>query len=176
MGGRLLTGGYGNAVGVAIGAFIFGMTNQGIVYAGWDPNWFRAFLGIMLLMAVVVNLYVKKLDNAESGLTMTDTITEHADPKLHKGEALVEMQDVGKAYGAIRALRGVNLKVRAGEVYVRPRRQRRRQVHSHQDHRRAAPAQRGTSRSTGRRWRSSRRETPLATGSPPSTRTWRSSA
>jgi simple sugar transport system permease protein len=61
VGGCLLTGGYGNAVGVAIGAFIFGMTNQGIVYAGWDPNWFRAFLGVMLLMAVVVNLYVKKL-------------------------------------------------------------------------------------------------------------------
>jgi simple sugar transport system permease protein len=61
VGGALLTGGYGNAIGVAIGAFIFGMTNQGIVYAGWDPNWFRAFLGVMLLMAVVVNLYVKKL-------------------------------------------------------------------------------------------------------------------
>ena len=37
---------------------------------------------------------------------MTDTITEHADPELTKGEALVEMSDVGKAYGAIRALRG----------------------------------------------------------------------
>ncbi len=47
---------------------------------------------------------------------MTDTITEHADPELTKGEALVEMRDVGKAYGAIRALRGINLKVRAGEV------------------------------------------------------------
>jgi simple sugar transport system ATP-binding protein len=47
---------------------------------------------------------------------MTDTITEHADPELTKGEALVEMNDVGKAYGAIRALRGINLKVRAGEV------------------------------------------------------------
>ena len=58
---RLLTGGYGNAIGVAIGAFIFGMTNLGIVYAGWDPNWFRAFLGVMLLLAVMVNLYVKKL-------------------------------------------------------------------------------------------------------------------
>jgi len=61
VGGTLLTGGYGNAVGVAIGAFIFGMTNLGIVYAGWDPNWFRAFLGVMLLLAVIVNLYVKKL-------------------------------------------------------------------------------------------------------------------
>ncbi len=64
VGGTLLTGGFGNALGVAIGAFIFGMTSLGIVYAGWDPNWFRAFLGVMLLLAVMVNLYVKKLSTA----------------------------------------------------------------------------------------------------------------
>ena len=61
VGGTLLTGGFGSAIGTAIGAFIFGMTTQGIVYAGWDPNWFKAFLGVMLLLAVAVNLYVKKL-------------------------------------------------------------------------------------------------------------------
>jgi simple sugar transport system permease protein len=61
VGGTLLTGGYGNSLGVAIGAFIFGMTSLGIVYAGWDPNWFRTFLGVMLLLAVIVNLYIKKL-------------------------------------------------------------------------------------------------------------------
>jgi simple sugar transport system permease protein len=61
VGGTLLTGGFGNAIGVAIGAFIFGMTSLGIVYAGWDPNWFKAFLGVMLLLAVGVNLYIKKL-------------------------------------------------------------------------------------------------------------------
>jgi simple sugar transport system permease protein len=61
VGGTLLTGGYGSALGGAIGAFIFGMTTQGIVYAGWDPNWFKAFLGVMLLLAVMVNLYVRKL-------------------------------------------------------------------------------------------------------------------
>ena len=59
VGGTLLTGGFGNAIGVAIGAFIFGMTSLGIVYAGWDPNWFKAFLGVMLLAAVMVNLYIK---------------------------------------------------------------------------------------------------------------------
>ena len=47
---------------------------------------------------------------------MTDTITEHADDTLEAGETLIEMVDVGKSYGAIRALRGVNMKVRAGEV------------------------------------------------------------
>ena len=59
VGGCLLTGGYGTVIGVAIGAFIFGMTSQGIVYAGLDPNWFKTFLGVMLLLAVLVNLYVK---------------------------------------------------------------------------------------------------------------------
>ena len=47
-------------IGAAIGAFIFGMTTQGIVFAGCDPNWFFTFLGAMLLLAVLVNLYVKR--------------------------------------------------------------------------------------------------------------------
>ena len=55
VGGCLLTGGYGSAVGAAIGALIFGMVNQGIVYAGWNPDWFKFFLGAMLLFAVIAN-------------------------------------------------------------------------------------------------------------------------
>jgi len=47
---------------------------------------------------------------------MTDTLHEHADPKLYKGEPLVELANVGKTYGAIRALKGINLTVNAGEV------------------------------------------------------------
>jgi simple sugar transport system permease protein len=64
VGGTLLTGGFGNPIGVAIGAFIFGMTSLGIVFAGWDPNWFKAFLGVMLLLAVLVNLYIRRLSAA----------------------------------------------------------------------------------------------------------------
>ena len=47
---------------------------------------------------------------------MSDTLHEHADPELHKGETLVEMVNVGKSYGAIRAIKGINLTVNAGEV------------------------------------------------------------
>ena len=48
---------------------------------------------------------------------MTDTITEHADhDPARRARPLVEMVDVGKTYGAIRALRGINLTVHAGEV------------------------------------------------------------
>ncbi|MFI0349131.1 ABC transporter permease [Actinomadura sp. 9N407] len=60
IGGCLLTGGYGSAIGAAIGAFIFGMTNKGIVYAEWNPDWFKFFLGAMLLIATVVNLIVRR--------------------------------------------------------------------------------------------------------------------
>ncbi|WP_319450809.1 MULTISPECIES: ABC transporter permease [unclassified Mycobacterium] len=59
IGGCLLTGGYGTAIGTLIGAFIFGMTNQGIVYAGWNPDWFKFFLGAMLLFAVIANNVVR---------------------------------------------------------------------------------------------------------------------
>ncbi|MFC4563191.1 ABC transporter permease [Nocardiopsis mangrovi] len=60
VGGCLLTGGYGTVVGAVIGAFIYGMTRQGIVYAGWDNNWIMFFVGAMLLLAVVVNMWVRK--------------------------------------------------------------------------------------------------------------------
>jgi simple sugar transport system permease protein len=59
IGGCLLTGGYGTAIGAAIGALIYGMTNQGIVYAGWNPDWVKFFLGAMLLLATVTNLWVR---------------------------------------------------------------------------------------------------------------------
>ncbi|MEN3306922.1 MAG: simple sugar transport system permease protein [Micromonosporaceae bacterium] len=60
IGGCLLTGGYGSAIGASLGALIFGMTSQGIVYAGWDADWFKFFLGAMLLLAVLANQFVRR--------------------------------------------------------------------------------------------------------------------
>ncbi|WP_069812444.1 ABC transporter permease [Streptomyces sp. TP-A0874] len=60
IGGCLMTGGYGSAIGTAVGAFIFGMTNKGIVYAQWNPDWFKFFLGGMLLLATLLNAWVRK--------------------------------------------------------------------------------------------------------------------
>ncbi|SFS71513.1 ABC transporter permease [Saccharopolyspora flava] len=55
IGGCLLTGGFGSAIGAAVGALIFGMVRQGIVFARWDNDWFFLFLGVLLLAAVLVN-------------------------------------------------------------------------------------------------------------------------
>jgi ABC-type molybdenum transport system ATPase subunit/photorepair protein PhrA len=72
----------------------------------------------MLLLAVMVNLYVKNYSRPPGRWARHDRhdLHEHADPDLHKGEPLVEMDGVGKTYGAIRALEGINLTVNAGEV------------------------------------------------------------
>jgi simple sugar transport system permease protein len=56
----MLTGGYGSAIGAAIGALIFGMVRQGIVFAGVDADWFQVFLGGMLLIAVMINQFVRR--------------------------------------------------------------------------------------------------------------------
>ncbi|GAA2772227.1 ABC transporter permease [Streptomyces showdoensis] len=60
IGGCLITGGYGSAIGSAVGAFIFGMTGKGIVYAEWNPDWFKFFLGAMLLLATLLNAWIRK--------------------------------------------------------------------------------------------------------------------
>ncbi len=65
IGGCLMTGGYGSAIGSAVGALIFGMTSKGIVYAQWNPDWFQFFLGAMLLLATLLNAWVRR--RAEAG-------------------------------------------------------------------------------------------------------------
>jgi len=59
IGGTLLTGGYGSVVGASFGALIFGVVQIGITYTNIDSDWFRVFLGAMLLFAVLFNHYVR---------------------------------------------------------------------------------------------------------------------
>lgn len=55
VGGTLLTGGYGSVVGAAFGALIFAMVQQGIIITGVDGDWFRVFVGGVLVVAVIFN-------------------------------------------------------------------------------------------------------------------------
>lgn len=60
IGGTLLTGGYGSAIGAFLGALIFGMVKQGTVLTGADSDWFEVFLGVMLIVAVLINNFVRQ--------------------------------------------------------------------------------------------------------------------
>lgn len=59
IGGTLLTGGAGSPVGAALGAIVFGMVSQGFFFTNIDNNWFQTFIGGMLLVAVLVNTYIR---------------------------------------------------------------------------------------------------------------------
>jgi simple sugar transport system permease protein len=59
VGGTLLTGGYGSAVGASFGALIIGMAFTGIAFAGWNTDWQWLFVGVLLLIAVLVNRFVR---------------------------------------------------------------------------------------------------------------------
>jgi simple sugar transport system permease protein len=60
IGGTLLTGGYGSAIGTVFGALTLGMTNNGLRFAGVGGDWYQAFLGVLLLLAVIFNNYVRQ--------------------------------------------------------------------------------------------------------------------
>ncbi len=61
IGGTLLTGGYGSVAGAFWGALIYGMIARGVEIVRWMPNdWFRIFLGVGLLAAVLFNTYIRK--------------------------------------------------------------------------------------------------------------------
>jgi simple sugar transport system permease protein len=60
IGGVLLTGGYGSVIGALFGALIFGMVQQGIFFTGVDTDWFKLFVGAMILLAVLFNNVIRK--------------------------------------------------------------------------------------------------------------------
>jgi simple sugar transport system permease protein len=60
VGGVLLTGGYGSVIGATLGALIFAMVQQGIIITGVDGDWFKVFVGAILVVAVIFNNFVRQ--------------------------------------------------------------------------------------------------------------------
>jgi simple sugar transport system permease protein len=61
VGGVLLTGGYGSVVGIVLGTLTFSVVNQGIYYTGFDANWASLIIGVLLLVAVLMNNTFRKM-------------------------------------------------------------------------------------------------------------------
>ena len=61
VGGVLLTGGYGSVVGIILGTLTFAIVNQGIYYTAFDANWASLIIGVLLLLAVLLNNTFRKM-------------------------------------------------------------------------------------------------------------------
>jgi simple sugar transport system permease protein len=55
VGGVLLTGGFGSIIGIFFGTITFAVVNQGIYFTSFDRNWSSLIIGVMLLLAVLMN-------------------------------------------------------------------------------------------------------------------------
>ena len=61
VGGVLLTGGYGSVVGIVLGTLTFAIVSQGIYYTAFDANWASLIIGVLLLVAVLMNNTFRKM-------------------------------------------------------------------------------------------------------------------
>ncbi len=60
IGGTSLSGGQGRLIGSLIGALIMGVVRNGLVLLNVDPNWQKAIIGAIIVVAVVIDAYQKK--------------------------------------------------------------------------------------------------------------------
>jgi simple sugar transport system permease protein len=61
VGGVLLTGGFGSVIGIFLGTITFAIVTQGIYFTNFDRNLSSFIIGVMLLIAVLMNNTFRKL-------------------------------------------------------------------------------------------------------------------
>lgn len=60
IGGASTSGGVGRVIGAVVGGLVIGVLNNGMSLLGVDSNWQYVIKGLVLLFAVVFDLYSKK--------------------------------------------------------------------------------------------------------------------
>jgi simple sugar transport system permease protein len=131
VGGTLLSGGYGSAIGTVFGALTLGVVRQGLFFLGIEADWYQMLLGIVLFAAVLLNQLARsravELHRAPTKPGPDETQVEalldglSAPPGpdsegLLADRPILEARDVSKYFGGVIALETVSLKVYSGEV------------------------------------------------------------
>src|ERR1700722_6318690 len=136
IGGTLLTGGYGSALGTVLGAFMYAMVTAGLLLVGLQGYWVNIFLGIVVLVAVLINRlvidrFVMSPDRA--GLEQPVVVAEarpaveadRRDPTASAGKLrraaeaarpIVALRDVTMSFQSVTALRNITLEAHVGKV------------------------------------------------------------
>ena len=136
IGGTLLTGGYGSVLGTVLGAFMYAMVNAGLLLVGLQGYWVNIFLGIVVLVAVLINRlvidrFVMSSDRArlkqpviiadEGHSAEADRFdpTASADrprPVAGAAKPVIALRDVTMSFQSVTALRNISIEAHVGEV------------------------------------------------------------
>ena len=136
IGGTLLTGGYGSVLGTVLGAFMYAMVNAGLLLVGLQGYWVNIFLGIVVLVAVLINRlvidrFVMSPDRAalEQPVVVAEarpTVeADRRDPPASAGKLrpaaeaarpIVALRDVTMSFQSVTALRNITLEAHVGKV------------------------------------------------------------
>ncbi len=60
VGGTLMSGGQGSLIGTLFGVLLIGMVRSGLVMSGAPAYWYQAFIGVILIVAVIVNTKLRE--------------------------------------------------------------------------------------------------------------------
>jgi simple sugar transport system permease protein len=136
IGGTLLTGGYGSVLGTVLGAFMYAMVNAGLLLIGLQGYWVNIFLGIVVLVAVLINrVVIDRFVMSPSRAELEQPIIV-ADETGAPGEAgppyaatradatrparvtkpVVALRDVTMSFQSVTALRNISIEAREGKV------------------------------------------------------------
>ena len=137
IGGTLLTGGYGSVLGTVLGAFMYAMVNAGLLLVGLQGYWVNIFLGVVVLVAVLINRIVidrfvmspdrAPLDQpiiianedrspAEAGRLNAAVPVDTPRPGVGAAKTVVALRDVTMTFQSVTALRNISIEARAGQV------------------------------------------------------------
>ena len=112
IGGTLLAGGEGTAIGALIGALFLGVLRDGLTLQGVNADYLDFILGVAILVAMVINVYVARVRKG-SGLAEQRVIRPEA---ARASDDVLRVENVAKRFGPVTALRDINLHLRKGEV------------------------------------------------------------
>jgi simple sugar transport system permease protein len=136
IGGTLLTGGYGSVLGTVLGAFMYAMVTAGLLLIGLQGYWVNIFLGIVVLVAVLINRVVIDrfvMSPDRPGLDQPIIVAhQNGSPvEVHPSDAttsvgsrkgagisppVVALRDVTMTFQSVTALRNISIEAHPGKV------------------------------------------------------------
>ena len=137
IGGTLLTGGYGSVLGTVLGAFMYAMVNAGLLLVGLQGYWVNIFLGIVVLVAVLINRvvidrFVMSPDRpaleqptllADEGRPTREAHPSAGAPNANAArpvagalKPVIALRDVTMSFQSVTALRNISIEAHVGKV------------------------------------------------------------